>query len=630
MNFKMVTSDKRFAPFFWTQFWGAFNDNFFKNALVIIVAYRGVQLLGMDYGSLVAVAGGLLILPFFLFSPIAGQLSDKYEKSKIVRATKKLEIFIMLIAAFGFFLQSYLLLLGLIFLMGTQSAFFGPVKYSIIPELVDPDTLTEGNALTEFGTMLSILLGTIAGGAVTSIPGADPVIGVGLVVFAILGFVAARKVPPVTAGDPDLKLQWNPFPVFGSLWKILRSQVAIFNTVLAISWFWFFGAGVLSVLPVYVKDHILGNENVATLFLAMFTLGVGVGSILCEKLSYKRVEIGLVPIGSLGLTLFVVDLFLVGAPWEGAPSASITLPEFIGRFEGWRLMFDFFMMSVSGGLFIVPLYTLLQERSESQSRSRVIAATNIMNALFMVVASLVLILFYRWDYNPAEILLSFAIMNVVVAIYIYTVVPEFTLRFYSWVLSRIVYSIETKGIEHIPKENSFVLVSNHVTYVDWLILAGACKRPVSYVMYYKFFKIPLINLLMRQARVIPIASQKEDPEILEKAFVTISSELNNQTPVCIFPEGTLTDNGKLKIFKPGVTKIIEKDPVPVVPVVIHGLYGSIFSRAPRKDRPHRRKLVVEFFPPIPASDVTLEKLELIIAGELNEVPPHQRAEKETT
>ncbi len=616
MAWKMMASHKKFTPFFWTQFWGAFNDNFFKNALIMIVAFSGIQLLGMDYKSLVALAGGLFILPFFLFSPIAGQLSDKFEKSKIVRLTKIWEIIIMVVAALGFLTESYVLLLGVLFLMGTQSTFFGPVKYSILPELLDPDELVTGNAYIELGTFLSILLGTIAGGAMESIPNKRPIIAVGLLVFALLGYFSARGVPKVKVGDKDLKIQYNPFPEFVSLWKIIRAKVVLFNSVLAISWFWFFGAGILSVLPIYVKDFLNGTGAVATLFLATFTLGVGIGSILCEKLSYKRAELGLVPIGSLGLTLFIGDLYFVGSPWLSQAPESVGISDLFSLWEGRRIIFDFFTMSVFGGLFIVPLYTLLQERSDPDKRSRVIASLNIMNALFMVAASLLLMVFYGWGMNPAEIFLTFAAMNMVVAIYIYLVVPEFTLRFYSWVLSRIIYSIDTKGLENIPKQGPFILVSNHVTYVDWLILSGACKRPINFVMYYQFFKIPGIRFLMKQAKVIPIAGKKENEKLMNEAFERVALSLKEGEAVGIFPEGQLTLDGELGPLKPGILKILKNNPVPVVPATIEGMWPSIFSKAKNKDRVKRRKVQVRFHKPISPDDFSLERLEKVFREKL--------------
>ena len=617
MKWSLVTHDKKFTGFFWTQFLGAFNDNFFKNALVVLVTFRGITLMGMESEDLVAVVSGLLVLPFFMFSPLAGQFADKFEKSKLVRHVKLLEIAIMLVAAAGFLLKSYILLVGLIFMTGLQSAFFGPIKFSIIPDLVGEKHLTEGNALIELGTFLSILLGTIAGGLATSVPQADTFIGLMLIVIAIVGYFTARTVLEVPVADPNLKIQWNPFPEYLSLWRLLKERVAIFNSVLAISWFWFFGAGVLSVLPLYVKDFLLGNENVVTLFLAMFTLGVAIGSMLSEELSFGRVEIGLVPIGSAGLSVFLLDLYLVGMPGNSIGAGSTELSTFTSSFAGWRLMFDFFMMSVCGGIFIVPLYTLLQERSQAATRSRVIAGNNIVNAAFTVLAAVAVVVFYQLGMSQVEIFASFAVMNFLVCLYIYSVVPEFTLRFYAWILSRTIYSIKTVGLENVPKEGPFVLIANHVSYVDWMIMAGACKRPVSFVMYYKFFSIPIARYFMKQAKVIPIASRKENEAIMESAFEKISFQLRDQEGVCIFPEGTLTDNGELKPFKPGLLKILENDAVPVVPVVLHGLWGSIFSRKKDKDKTHRRPLTVEFHKPLSPDQIRMEDLEKFFESQLS-------------
>lgn len=614
MNIKRIVSDQKFSPFFWTQFLGAFNDNFFKNALVVLVAFRGVQLLGLDEGSVVAVASGLFILPFFLFSPLAGQIADKYEKSQLVRATKLLEIAVMFLAAVAFLYHSYLLLMGLLFLMGLQSTLFGPVKYSLIPELVDEDALTEGNALIEIGTFLAILLGTIGGGLAASFPSADTFIGVSLLLISILGYWVSCKVLPASQGSPQLKIQWNPAKEYISLWKLLREKPVLFNSVLAISWFWFFGAGVLSVLPIFVKNYLGANESVVTVFLAMFTIGVGLGAVVCERISYKRVEIGVVPIGSLGMTLFLLDLYFVGNPWEGQPNIGIS--QFVSLVSGWRLLIDFLMMSVFGGVFIVPLYTLLQERSSVATRSRVIAANNIFNALFMVVSSGLILVFYKMNLTTVDILAVLALLNIGVAIYIYFAMPEMTLRFYSWIVSRCIYSVRVKGLENIPHEGPFILAANHVSYVDWLIISGACKRPVSFIMYYKFFKIPFVRNFMKQARVIPIAGAQENPEIMEKAFVLIDEELKQGNPICIFPEGKITYNGELSAFKPGLLRIVKNHPAPVVPVVLHGLWGSVFSRKKPKDKIHRREVLVEFLPPMGAEGFTLQSLEAIISHQL--------------
>ncbi len=612
MDYRFITQDKKFAPFFWTQFLGAFNDNFLKNALVVLVAFQGVKLLGMDSGALVAFAGGVFILPFFLFSPLAGQLCDKYEKSQIVRATKILEVAIMVPAALAFLTESYGALLFLLFLMGTQSAFFGPAKYSLIPELVKNQDLTEGNALIELGTFLAILLGTIGGGMAAGLDQAQWIIAIILVAIAALGYFASCKVATASAGDPHLKIQWNPFPEFVSLWKILRERRSVYHGVFAISWFWFVGAGVLSVLPIYVKNYLLGSEAVVTLFLAMFTLGVGMGSILCERLSFKRVEIGLVPIGSLGLTLFLIDIYFVGFPWVIVPTTPVSVSQLLSSISGVRIVVDFLLMSVSGGLFIVPLYTLVQERSRSSNLSRVIAANNILNALFMVVSSVLVMSLYALHLSTVEVFGVFAILNVIVAVGIYIMVPEFTLRFYSWLLSHIIYSVEVVGELHVPRRGPFVLAGNHVTYMDWLIIMGACKRPVSFVMYYKFFKLPVVSWVMKQARVIPIAGRNEDLQIHNNAFIRVSEELRRKSPVCIFPEGQLTLDGELSQFKTGLLQILEKDPVPVVPFVLHGLWNSTFSKNPNKKWQFRRSIKIEFLSAIEPQDVQIKNLQELV------------------
>jgi MFS family permease len=531
LNLNFITHHKKFAPFFWTQFLGAFNDNFLKNALVVLVAFRGVQLLGLDSGALVAIAGGLFILPFFLFSPIAGQISDKYERSRVVRATKVLEIVIMILAAVAFLIQSYLSLLFLLFLMGTQSTFFGPAKYSLIPELVSNEDLTEGNALIELGTFLAILLGTIGGGMSAGLPGADWVIAITLVLISLVGYWTSRGVPQVPVGESDLKIRWNPFPVYIHLWQLIRVDRSVFYAVLAISWFWFFGAGVLSVLPIYVKDYLMGTEAVVTLFLAMFTLGVGVGSMLCERLSFKRVELGLVPIGSLGLTLFLFDIYWVGLPWGQAQAVSV--PVLLSSVGGWRLVIDFFMMSISGGLFIVPLYTLVQERSESRILSRIISANNILNSLLMVVSSGLVIGLYSLGLNTAQVFGALSILNVIVALLIYASVPEFTLRFYSWVVSRILYGVQIEGERSVSKRGASIVLASTQGRLDWLVLWGAFKQPLRFVVSARLTKKISLGWLLNQAKVISV-SDSDLPQARSQLLAEMKQALSIGQPVCIF------------------------------------------------------------------------------------------------
>lgn len=614
MSLKLILRDRQFAGLFWTQLLGALNDNLLKTAMVTMITFQGVTLGGMDANSLVAAAGGLFILPFFIFSPLAGQLSDKLEKTQLLRATKIWELIIMSVGVVGFYTNNFSILLAVLFLMGVQSAFFGPAKYSLIPQIVTPEKLMATNAYVELGTFMAILVGTIGGGAAAGAENAKHIISAGIIGLAVLGIVTSRWMSPVAPGMPDLQIRYNPIPQFREMWSILRERKAVFNSVLAISWFWFFGAGILSVLPIYVKDFLKGDETVATAFLAAFTIGIGIGSILSEKLSHERVEIGLVPIGSLGMSIFMIDLFLIWPSWIGAQTTPMGFSQFIQTYEGLRLMGDFLMTSIFGGMFIVPLYALVQERSDSSSRSRVVAANNVVNALFMVLSSALVMIFHHLKFSLPQIFLALSLMNLIVAVYVYTVVPEFTLRFISFILSRMMYRIKVVGEEHIPKDGGVILACNHVSFIDFLLVMGAVRRPARFIMYYKFFEIPLLRYIMRQARVIPIAGKNEDEGTMNRAFEMVSSELKEGEVVCIFPEGKITHDGKMAALKPGILKIIERDPVPVVPMAINDLWGSMFSRkdgpafmkAPRK---LWRRIEIKIAEPIPARQLTMELLE---------------------
>ncbi len=615
MSFKLIVSDKRFWPLFWTQFLGALNDNVLKNALVVMVAFKGVAVMGLAPASVVALAGGLFILPFFLFSASAGQLADKYERSRLVRITKWWEVAIMAIAAVGFYTHMFSLLLAVLFLAGVQATLFGPVKYSMIPDLVRDDELIEANAYIELGTFLAILIGTITGGVLVTLDGGEFLIIGTLLGLSLLGVATGYQVKKVKVACPDLVIQLNPIPA--SSLSILKQSKAIFNSVLAISWFWFFGAAILSLLPVYVKDFLHGTEQVVTCFLAMFTIGIGVGSLLCEKLSFRRVEIGLVPIGSLGMSIFLFDLFLVD-PGSGTQGAALGLMEFIKSAHGPRLLIDFLMMSIFGGFFILPLYTLIQDRSDPQTRSRVIAGNNIVNAMFMVVSSGMIIAFHALHLTFPQIFAIIAVMNLLVSIYIYSVVPEFTLRFFSWVLARALYRIRITNESKIPKTGAAVLVCNHVSYVDWLIIMALVRRPARFVMHHKFFHIPVIKFLMKQAKVIPIAGKSENPKVLQAAMAKISEELRSGELVCIFPEGTVTRHGHMNEFRRGIEQIIARDPVPVIPMALKGLWGTLFSFSDGKviqklPRKWMSRVDLKVGHPVPPEKVSAANLEQLVS-----------------
>ncbi len=575
-----LLKQKRFLPFFVTQFLGAFNDNVFKNALIILIAFQGVQLSegSANVDFLTNMSAGLFILPFFLFSATAGQWIDKNEKSQSIRFIKLMEIVIMLGAAYAFYVGSLYALIALLFLMGTQSTFFGPAKYSYIPQHLDNTELVAGNALVQMGTFVAILIGTMIGGILIAGDDGRHWVAIAIVVLAVLGYLSSWFIPHTPSLDSGLKINWNAFTETWRNIAFIHRDRVVFLSVLGVSWFWFLGATYLVQLPNYTKTALAGNEQVVTLLLTFFTLGIGAGSLLCNWLSGHKVEPGLVPFGSIGLTVFGLDLFF--AQPELAQQTLIGVTEFIERPGSMRIVADVLFLGVFGGFYIVPLFSLIQQRSDPNHLSRVIAGNNIFNALLMVLSAVTAIVLLGSGVSIAELFLIVAILNALVAVYVYMQVPEFFMRFIVWMLIHSVYHVRKQGLDNIPEEGAAVLVCNHVSYVDALIIAGCIRRPVRFVTYYKIYNLPILNFVFRTAGAIPIAGKHENPELMEQAFSRIEQALNKGELVCIFPEGKLTRNGKMNKFRPGVEWVLETSPVPVIPMALNGLWGSAFSRHP--------------------------------------------------
>lgn len=562
------------------------------------------------------VAGALFILPFLLFSATAGQLADKYEKSMLMRRIKLLEIILMTIAATAFYTQSFSLLLFVLFLMGCQSTLFGPVKYAYLPQRLETSELVGGNALVESGTYVAIIAGLMGGGLLIS-PGSDQqmLIGGVLIAVASLGFLASSKVPHTPAVDPGLTINLNPWR---ETWRILgfaREERSVFLSILGVSWFWFFGSAMTLQVPSYTMSILNGNEVITTSLLAAFAIGVGVGSLLCERMSGHRVELGLVPFGSIGLSCFAIDLYFAQPALH--PEAVTTLGEFLRRDGSWRVLFDLTMIGVFGGFFSVPLYALIQQRSKRKHLSRIIAANNIMNAVFMVAASLISIALLSLGFSVPELFLAIAALNVAVAVYIYGLLPEFLMRFIAWIAISVLYRIRPQGTENIPHDGPAVVVCNHVSFMDPVILGGSIRRPMRFVMYYKIFDIPILNFFFRHAKAIPIASAREDEQLMRDAFDQVDAELAAGNIVAIFPEGGITRDGKLQRFRPGIEKIIERRAVPVVPVALGRMWGSWFSR--NKSGGIRRipgrlfaRVPVNVGKPVAPEDVTAAGLEELV------------------
>ena len=567
---------KRFGPFFLTQFFGAFNDNVFKNALLILIAYQIGALNSEDSNNLINLAAMLFIAPFFLFSAMAGQIADRYEKSRLIRKIKLAEIVIMLFAAFGFLYQHIPLLLFALFLMGTQSSLFGPIKYSIIPQHLSKEELIGGNALVETGTFIAILLGTMLGGILISASSRSVMlVPYTIIALSIFGYISSLKIPIAPATDPQLKINRNPLIETYRNLNTLRGSKILFNSALGIAWFWFLGATYLTQLPNFTRLTLGANEQVVTLFLALFCFGIGAGSLLCERMSEHTIELGLVPIGSIGLTIFGIDVYFS----SNTPSSESLLgfQQFISNMSNWRLIADFFLLGVFGGIYIVPLYALIQSRSKPERRSRVIAGINILDAFFILIAAVYAIFLLNSGLSIPQLFLVAAILNAVVAVYIYTLIPEFFLRFVVWILVHLVYRVKKINLNNVPTKGPAIIVSNHVSLMDALIIGGCVKRPIRFVMYHKIFSIPFLRFIFKTANAIPIAPKKENPELLERAYENIENELRLGNIVGIFPEGKLTTDGEIGEFKPGIEKILSRTPVPIVPMALVGLWGSYFS-----------------------------------------------------
>jgi 1-acyl-sn-glycerol-3-phosphate acyltransferase len=614
---------RRFAPFFWTQALGAFNDNAFRNALVMLVAFQ----MGLDdrtVGLYTNLAPALFIIPFFLFSATAGQLAEKYEKSRIIRYVKLFEIAAMTLAAYGFYTHHTSLLLVVLFMMGMHSTMFGPIKYAILPQALKNEELVGGNGLVEMGTQMAMLVGMIAGNSLMLVAGVGPMLASGATIaVAVAGYLASRRIPAAPATAPDLKFNWNPFSETARVLGITRADRAVFNAVLGISWFWFFGTVLIAQLPIYTRETLGGDGSVNTLVLTLFSIGTGVGALLCEKLSGKRVEIGLVPLGAFGLTVFGIDLYL--ARHGLAATRGLDWLAFLHGAGSWRIVLDLTAIGVFAGFYVVPLFAFVQSRTPRERLSRVIAGNNIINALLIVLAAVFGLVLGRLGMDAATIFLLAALLNVLVAVYIFTLVPEFLMRFITWVLVNTLYRVRVDGMQHLPEEGPALLVCNHVSFMDPLLLMANLRRPARFVMYYRIFHTPLLRFVFRTAKAIPIAGQKEDPVVLQQAYDAIDAALADGELVCIFPEGGLTGDGEIAPFRPGLEKILARRPVPVVPLALRGLWGSVWSRRdtrlgrlrlPRRFRARVELVVDAPVPPQAASAASLEARVRELRGEL--------------
>jgi acyl-[acyl-carrier-protein]-phospholipid O-acyltransferase/long-chain-fatty-acid--[acyl-carrier-protein] ligase len=580
---------RNFLPLFMTQFLGATNDNFYKNTVFLLTAFSLAKLAGLDGAILVNIGTTMFVLPFFLFSATAGQLADRYEKSRIIRIIKLCEIAIMAMAVIAFALQDVYLLLGVLFLMGAQSAFFGPVKYSIIPDHLAEQNLIAGNALVEGGTFLAILIGTIAAGII--IDGAAgtglEIVSGGLIVIAVLGWISSRFIPEAGPADPSLKINFNFLTETWALMKLTHQRRDLFLVIIGISWFWLLGAVLLTQIAPLSKDYLLADDNVATLLLAIISIGIGAGSILCARLLKGDISARFVPFAAIGMAVFMIDLyFATGAAVTGSAATLLDIPQFLDAPENWRICADIALVAMFGGVFTVPLYTLMQHRADPTQRSRVIAGNNVLNALFMVVGSLAATMMLAFDFTIPQVFLAMACATVVVAIYICGLLPNELVKVVAAGLMRFLYRVEVKGLEHYRAAGDrAVIIVNHVSFLDGALLAaflpGAATFAINTHIAKKWWAKPFLGLI----DALPLDPTKP------MAAKSLIKAVQSGKKCVIFPEGRITVTGALMKVYEGPGMVAEKTGAPIIPVRIDGAQFSPFSRI-------RDKVRTRWFPKI--------------------------------
>lgn len=558
-----LLGQRRFGPFFAAQFLAALNDQAFMQALVIVLAYRTASFTRLDADTAQNLVLALFVLPALGLSGIAGQLADKYEKSALIRAALLLQLACMALGAAGFLLRSLPMLFGAVLLGGAQATLLSPVKYSMLPQRLGPAELVGGNGLVIGGTALAAIAGMLYGGALAAQQeGGLVLLAASTLLLCALALAVSRAVPPAPAPVPGLALDWNPWLATRTMLLLARRERAVLTAIVGMSWFWFHAVLLATQLPNLSRRVLSASEYGATLLLVAWASGMGIGALLCDRLSGRKVEAGLVPFGAIGVTLFGLDIALAAAT-GGA---------------GWRVGADLVLLGVFGGLYAVPLCALMQERAATEHRSRIIAASGFLNAVFAAAAAALAIALFQAGATIAQLFLAAALLNAGVTLAICRAVPEIPARFLAWLLIRLAYRLEVSGIERIPRAGAALLVCNHVSYVDAIVVTAACPRPIRWVIDHRIYALPLLHLLFRMLHAIPIARAREDPAVLARAYDAVAQALQRGEVVGLFPEGRRSRDGEVGEFRSGVRRVLERTPVMVVPMALSGLWQSAFAR----------------------------------------------------
>lgn len=623
-QFKLL-GKRRFLPLFLTQFLGALNDNVYKNALIILITYQLAQF-NPNWSSaiLINLSAAFFILPFALFSATAGQLVDAVEKSHYIRMIKLCEIGTALFIGLAFYSGSIILIMLGLFLFGMQSTFFGPVKYSILPQHLKSYELVGGNGLIETATFIAIIIGSVLGGILIAHYYGQLWVWLTCMLIAIIGWLISQKVPKAKPYRSQQSIEWN---FLRSTWQTLRlgyRNQPIFLAILGISWFWFLGSALFYQLPLYIRDYLGGNSYIVNLCIACFSIGIGMGALLCEKLSRHNIETGLVPLGALILTLLTTQLYHI----QPEPTATAQQGHILGFSaffqipQNWGVVGIIICLGIAAGLYTVPLYAYIQDRSPKDQRAQLIACSNIINALFMALAAIFCIFILQIGFKVTELFLILATLNLCITLYIFTLAPEFISRLIIWLFINSIYRLRVQGTHNLPDKGGVIYVCNHVSYVDVLIMTAISRRPIRFLMHYKLFEAPILSTISKLAKAIPIASAKDNPEIKEQAFEHAKQALARGDIIGIFPEGGITQDGQLGEFKRGIEYLVEDTQARVVPMAIKGLWGSFFSRQQGKAMtgwPKKlwSKIYLNIGEPLEPDQVTAENLRQRIANLLD-------------
>ena len=572
--FTLLTS-RRFAPMFGVQFLGAFTDNVFKSALLIMITYKFAQELGMQASILNMAAAGLFILPFFLFSAFGGLLADKFAKNRLIKYVKAFEMLILLTAAYGFMQENVWLLFACLGLAGLQSALFGPSKYGILPELLPTKELLSGNALIEAGTFLAILLGTIVGGlSILGAHGSQQVSTI-LLVCAGLGWSMSFLIPKLQRANPSIRLGINFAKQTYDIYKLGTDDWHIKRLIFGISWFWFLGYVIQSQINPLTADVYHASEDVAVLALVMFTIGIGCGSLLCSRVLKGEISARYIPFAALLMSIFSLDLYLVSYQITQLPTPEqlYSLNEFIKHPLHWRAFFDMFMLAISAGFYIVPLYTLLQHRVENVRRSRTVAANNISNAMFMVLASVLVIAVLKQGFTIPDLFWMLAVLNFLVALFIMKIIPRDSMKALGRFLFKVLYRVEVRGLDNYPRDNGhYVIVPNHASFLDGPLLMSYLPDMPVFAINTDVNNKWWVNIFTRFFEMFPLDSAQP------MAIKGLIRMLREGRRVVIFPEGRITNTGSLMKIYEGSGKIAELGRAKLIPVRIDGAQLTKFGR----------------------------------------------------